>query len=149
MLFYFACEAAGASAPGIPHALLEWKAERFIHTSGAFAPRERGCVCCRGEMEARCISSRFTREQPFSAEARGVADPRRELSRTKNLLEPRFCRASESAFAGLEIQTKMPMYSISYGRRLCARRTTPFMAEMAYQRLVLASLIRDILKGLT
>src|SRR3954453_20090410 len=42
MLFYFACEAAGASAPGIPHALLEWKAERFIHTSDAFAPRECG-----------------------------------------------------------------------------------------------------------
>src|SRR3954453_1865504 len=41
MLFYFACEAAGASAPGIPHAF-SWKGGKFSHTSGAFAPRERG-----------------------------------------------------------------------------------------------------------
>src|SRR3954454_6051325 len=123
--------------------------EIHSHLGRIRAAGTRMCVLPRRNGEARCISSRFTREQPFSAEARGVADPRRELSRTKNLLEPRFCRASESAFAGLEIQTKMPMYSISYGRRLCARRTTPFMAEMAYHRTVLASLIRAILKGLT
>jgi hypothetical protein len=106
-------------------------------------------VLPRRNGEARCISSRFTGEQRFSAEARGVADPRRELSRPKNLLEPRFCRASESAFAGLEKQAKIHMYSISYRCRLCARRTTPFMAEMVLSAPGFASLIRDILKGLT
>src|SRR3954447_2259588 len=39
MLFYFACEAAGASAPGIPHALL---GRKHLHNSDAFAPRECG-----------------------------------------------------------------------------------------------------------
>src|SRR3954466_387217 len=127
-----------------------WKGGEFSHNSDAFsAARARMCVLPRRNGEARCISSRFTGEQPFSAEVRGVADPRRELSGTKNLLEPRFRRASESAFAGLEKHVKTPMYSISYRRRLCARRITPFMAEMVLSAPGLASLIRDILKGLT
>ena len=44
MLFYFACEAAGASAPGIPHALL---GRNVLHNSDAFAPRECEGVTCR------------------------------------------------------------------------------------------------------
>src|SRR4051795_3365600 len=40
MLFYFACEAAGASAPGIPHALSQER-RKSSHNSDAFAPRER------------------------------------------------------------------------------------------------------------
>src|SRR3954454_5122804 len=95
------------------------------------------CVLPRRNGEARCISSRFTREQPFSAEVRGVADPRRELSRTKNLLEPRFCRASESAFAGLEKRTKIPCirYLIDADFALGAPRLS--WQKWSYQRLVL------------
>src|SRR4051812_3112902 len=100
MLFYFACEAAGASAPGIPHALLEWKAERFIHTSDAFAPREYAGVCCRGEMVRRAVSAavlpagnRFpprhavllTQDESFRAQKtssnHAFVEPRNRLSR--------------------------------------------------------------------
>src|SRR4051794_14010030 len=123
--------------------------EIHSHLGRIRAAGTRMCVLPRRNGEGGCMSSRFTGEQPFPAEARGVADPGRELSRTKNLLKPRFCRASESAFAGLEKHTKIPMYSISYRCRLCARRTTSFMAEMVLSAPGFASLIRDILKGLT
>jgi hypothetical protein len=42
-LFYFAREAAGASTPGIPHALV-FLGERFMHDSGA---SRRGIVDLR------------------------------------------------------------------------------------------------------
>src|SRR4051794_35320236 len=44
MLFYFACEAAGASAPGIPHALPMGKAETSF-TPRAHSRRENADVC--------------------------------------------------------------------------------------------------------
>src|SRR3954452_6148163 len=42
MLFYFACEAAGASAPGIPHALL---GRKLTCTTRAHSRRENAEVC--------------------------------------------------------------------------------------------------------
>src|SRR3954447_16852251 len=42
MLFYFACEAAGASAPGIPHA--PWKGGN-ARTTRAHSRRENAEVC--------------------------------------------------------------------------------------------------------
>src|SRR3954467_13644300 len=44
MLFYFACEAAGASAPGIPHALPMGKAETSC-TPRTHSRRENADVC--------------------------------------------------------------------------------------------------------
>src|SRR3954453_6855158 len=44
MLFYFACEAAGASAPGIPHALPMGKAENS-RTTRTHSRRENAEVC--------------------------------------------------------------------------------------------------------
>src|SRR3954453_23096478 len=44
MLFYFACEAAGASAPGIPHALPMGKAETSF-TPRAHSRRENADLC--------------------------------------------------------------------------------------------------------
>jgi hypothetical protein len=43
MLFYFACEAAGASAPGIPHALLMGTAE-IVFTPRTHSRRENAKV---------------------------------------------------------------------------------------------------------
>src|SRR4051794_28986704 len=76
MLFYFACEAAGASAPGIPHALLEWKAERFIHTSDAFAPRE--CRHSRPPLRhrPRRRAIQYCRGADDQSRGRGVLDTR-------------------------------------------------------------------------
>src|SRR3954451_1424869 len=44
MLFYFACEAAGASAPGIPHALL-MERRKDQCTTRAHSRRENAEVC--------------------------------------------------------------------------------------------------------
>src|SRR3954468_7608568 len=41
MLFYFACEAAGASAPGIPHALLMERRKILAHLGRIRAARTR------------------------------------------------------------------------------------------------------------
>src|SRR4051794_15903115 len=43
MLFYFACEAAGASAPGIPHAL-PWERRKKSCTTRAHSRRENADV---------------------------------------------------------------------------------------------------------
>src|SRR3954468_12719637 len=65
MLFYFACEAAGASAPGIPHALLMGTADKFSHTSDAFAPRERGRVCCPRRMPIDVVIASAAKQSSF------------------------------------------------------------------------------------
>jgi hypothetical protein len=63
--------------------------------------------------------------------------------------ESAFSKGVESALGGLERAAKIPIFSISCGWRLCARRNPPFMAEIAKSAPHFAPLIRDILEGLT
>src|SRR6202034_3428083 len=48
----------------------------------------------------------------------------------ESVVESRFLKVLESAFRGLEKSLKIPIFSISCGSRLCARRAPPFMAEI-------------------
>src|SRR5207248_11055824 len=45
--------------------------------------------------------------------------------------ESRFSEPAESAFGGLERRAKRPIYSITCGPRLCARRNASFVAQIA------------------
>src|SRR4051794_11092148 len=55
MLFYFACEVAGASAPGIPHALLGRK--RLAQLGRIHAARMRRCNLPHREKATRRVAS--------------------------------------------------------------------------------------------
>jgi hypothetical protein len=67
------------------------------------------------------------------------ARPRRRIAQGENhsfrrpesARESRFIALSESAFTRLEKPLKIPIYSISYPERLCARRIASFMAQLA------------------
>jgi hypothetical protein len=68
------------------------------------------------------------------------AGPRRRIAQgrktaasggPKSARESRFIAPSESAFMRLEKPLKIPIYSISYPERLCARRIASFMAQLA------------------
>ena len=64
MLFYFACEAAGASAPGIPHAL-PWKGGNCFHTSDA-SRRENADVCVAlGRMPIDVVIASAAKQSSF------------------------------------------------------------------------------------
>src|SRR5207237_10192477 len=67
----------------------------------------------------------------------------------ESVAESGFSDGAESAFGSLEKVTKNPIYSIGCGWRVCARRKSPFMAQIDRSAPDFASLIRDILEGLT
>jgi hypothetical protein len=71
------------------------------------------------------------------------------LDGPKRCLERHFLARAESALRGLEKTLKMPISSVLYGSRLCARRAPVFMAEIGLISPRSAQLIRDILKGFT
>src|SRR3954454_20831093 len=56
MLFFFACEAAGASAPGIPHALPSER-RRILAQLGRIQRRENADVCVAAEKWRRDVSA--------------------------------------------------------------------------------------------
>src|SRR3954451_15035086 len=77
--------------------------------------RENADVCVAAEKWRRDVSAAVLPASNRFPPRHAVLLTQDESFRgTKNLLKPRFCRASESAFAGLEKQTKIPMYSIRY-----------------------------------
>src|SRR3954467_3877183 len=57
MLFYFACEAAGASAPGIPHALPVERRRILAHLGRIRAARMRRCNLPHREEATRRVAS--------------------------------------------------------------------------------------------
>src|SRR4051795_2831539 len=75
MLFYFACEAAGASAPGIPHALSQER-RKSSHNSDAFAPRERGHSRPPLRHRPRRRAIQYCRGADDQSRSRGVLDTR-------------------------------------------------------------------------
>src|SRR3954453_15674381 len=89
MLFYFACEAAGASAPGIPHALLR-NGGKFLHTSDAFAPRER-----RGVTDL--LRRRCDKRKPFAHASAGECHSPCHRPRRRAI---QYCRGADNQWTG-------------------------------------------------
>src|SRR3954447_26278085 len=76
MLFYFACEAAGASAPGIPHALL-MERRKDQRTTRTHSRRENADVCVALDVCPLMSSLRAQRSNPaFCLTSRWIASLR-------------------------------------------------------------------------